>query len=74
METRRLPWGFAGSSVRFAAAALADSAAGVAFCGVTIVSIFAVEERAPGSLVAENLIHSFLEQRERADNLQGEFC
>jgi len=51
METRRLTWGFAGSSVRFAAAALADSAAEVAFSGVTIASIFSVsQEQAPGSL------------------------
>jgi len=42
METRRLPRGFAGSPDRFAAAARADSAAEVAFMGVTIASNFSV--------------------------------
>jgi hypothetical protein len=65
METRRLPWGFVGSSVRFAAA-------GVAFSGVTIASIFAVRNGHPGRWFAQNSNHSFLEQREQTDNLQEE--
>jgi len=68
METRRLPLGFVGSSVRFAAAVLADSAAGVAFSGVTIASIFSVRNRHLGRWLDENSNRSFLEELERADN------